>query len=408
MTTNVIVPGDALKILRTLPDACVDMVMTSPPYWALRDYGSPPLIWDGELGCKHDWTDPTATIQHRAGETNPGKEAWYKDAGGANDKGNCFCKGCGAWKGSLGLEPSPELYVKHLCDIFDEVRRVLVPQGTCWVNMGDTHKNKNLLQIPSHFAIEMQKRGWLLRNEVIWHKPNCMPCSATDRFTIDFEKVYFFAKSPKYFYKTQYEPLAAATLERNKYSREVRNGKARGYGRLNGLNDRDLKCEGARIKRCVWRISPKRFKGAHFATYPPELCQIPISAGCPDCVCRSCGQPRQTIWEKTKHICQADRVAYKKTKKCGERLAEVNTAPTLDHVEQYREVGLTDCGCGVGFRSGVVLDPFFGSGSTGLAALQQDKCFIGIELNPQYVEIAEERLRPYLFFREPEPTFFSE
>jgi len=221
---NTIIQGHTLNVLKTLPAESVNCVVTSPPYWGLRDYGIEPVIWGGDKNCMHKWGNKIITLKHKSGETNPGKESWFKDRGASDDKGSCFCQKCGAWRGSLGLEPTFELYIKHLCDIFDEIKRVLRKDGTCWVNIGDSYggfqgKNagwpdsktrakvpqqlkpkqyaKSLLDIPHRFSIEMTNRGWIKRNTIIWHKPNCMPSSARDRFTIDFEYLFFFTKSNK-------------------------------------------------------------------------------------------------------------------------------------------------------------------------------------------------------------------
>lgn len=229
---NTIILGHALNVLPKLPAESVNCVTTSPPYWSLRDYGVEPVMWDGDKNCKHEWGNKAISLKHKSGETNPGKEGWFKDKGASDDKGNCFCLKCGAWKGSLGLEPTFELYIKHLCDIFDEVKRVLRKDGTCFVNIGDSYGGsgnasghtedtrnlgyktsemgatqgnqrttgqyaKSLLDIPYRFSIEMTNRGWIKRNTIIWEKPNCMPSSAKDRFTVDFEYVYFFTKSSK-------------------------------------------------------------------------------------------------------------------------------------------------------------------------------------------------------------------
>ncbi len=180
MKTNIILNGDALKHLKGLPEKSINMCMTSPPYWALRDYGV---------------------------------------------------------EGQLGLESTFEEYINKLCNIFDEVKRVLRKDGTCWVNIGDTYwgggqggndypgkqvvpssgyghkakgnsyKSKSLVMIPFRFAIEMVNRGWILRNTIIWHKRNCMPSSVKDRFTVDFEYIFFFSKKKKYYFETQYEPI---------------------------------------------------------------------------------------------------------------------------------------------------------------------------------------------------------
>lgn len=272
------------------------------------------------------------------------------------------CGKCGARRVDLqlGLEPTPEDYIRRLCDVFDEVKRVLTPQGSCWVNLGDCYGGKigepnapklsegrkgqyasaahvkerlpakSLVQIPARFQIEMSNRGWIVRNEIIWYKPNCMPQPAKDRFTIDFEKVFFFTKSRRYYFNTQYEPLADASLARKEYGVKSTRYQFRSQGGLEmeKMDGRFYNAEKGRIKRAVWRVPPRPLSEAHFATYPEALCEIPIDAGCPP--------------------------------------------------------------------GGVVLDCFFGSGTTGLVALKQDKDFVGIELNPEYITMAVRRLDPFM------------
>src|SRR3990167_4892536 len=163
--------------LRQLDDGSVDCVVTSPPYWSLRDYGIEPQLWGGKSDCEHEW----------------------------QDCGNGYtCARCGAWKGCLGLEPTVDIYLEHLLDIFDEVKRVLKPTGTCWVNLGDNYTDKSLNMVPYRFALGMQQRGWILRNIIVWAKSNCMPSSIKDRCTVDFEPMFFFVKSPRYYFKPQF------------------------------------------------------------------------------------------------------------------------------------------------------------------------------------------------------------
>ena len=301
---NIILQGDALTKLKELPDESIDCVMTSPPYWALRDYRV---------------------------------------------------------EGQLGLEETFQQYINKLCDIFDEVKRVLKKTGTCWVNIGDCYASgggkaveqsakrqgaidtgaypdnpskaklrssmpKCLIAIPQRFQIEMINRGWICRNTIIWHKPNCMPESVKDRFTNDFEYIFFFTKNKKYYFETQYEEALHKEDPRAGYGRLHYRGKRQGQKGTGQENF--VKIVDKRNARAVWKISPKPYKEAHFAVYPEELCKRPLKAGCP--------------------------------------------------------VG------------GTVLDPFFGSGTTGLVALKQNKKFIGIELNKEYIEIAEKRLLPYM------------
>lgn len=266
---NRILHGAALDVLHRLPESCVDMCVTSPPYWALRDYNTVAQHWDEKRGCEHDWND------------------------------HAFCNTCNAWSGQLGLEPTSDLFIKHLCNIFDEVKRVLKPTGTCWVNLGDTYAGsgksvgtspenakeryilntrpvvmdtlpaKSLSQIPARFAIEMCNRGWILRNELIWWKPNCMPSSVKDRFTVDFEKLFFFVKGKQYYFETQYESLSPNSDVA--YRQVLRRGKeylAKPPYHQNFPSSFNL---SGRNKRCVWRVPTKPFPEAHCAVYPPGL-----------------------------------------------------------------------------------------------------------------------------------------
>ena len=368
---NKIYQGDALEVLQTFPDESVDMCITSPPYWGLRDYGE--------------------------------------------DE-------------QLGLESTPEEFIDNLCNIFDEVKRCLRPHGTCWVNLGDTYansgygkgtgsfKNKNnpstmtpkvkcdlpqkcLVQIPSRFTIEMTNRGWILRNEIIWHKPSCLPSPATDRYTVDFEKLFFFTKNRKYHFKQQFEPMVSKPhAPGNKFHKD----------KVSGPNDRGGKSQWddtsrvwssdrGRNKRTVWSINPASFKEAHFATYPPALLESPIDAGCPLYVCSKCGKAREEITEKVKHELSEvytgqGKKDYKSAK--AENPSDVKRRVLDSMRTENVVVGYTDCGCNEDFVPGVVLDPFIGSGTTAEIAMKQDKNWVGIDLNSDYIDIADKRLKP--------------
>lgn len=309
---NTIIHGDTLTILKTMPDEIVNCVITSPPYWGLRDYGV---------------------------------------------------------YGQLGLEKTYEEYITKLCDIFDEIKRVLKKDGTCWVNIGDTYAGNNvgsyniptksLCLIPQRFAIEMVNRGWILRNVIIWHKPNCMPSSAKDRFTVDFEYVYFFVKNKKYWFEQQFEKHKSSP-HGGKFGHN--GNKDNNFG--NSDKERFYKEQG-RNKRSVWAISTQPFSGAHFATYPEKLITPMIEAGCPKYVCNKCGKPIEKIIDNDK---------MENTKQVGNC------------------VGYCKCDRSTDFDGGVVLDPFIGSGTTALVAKKLGRNYIGIELNPKYIEIANNRL----------------
>jgi len=255
---------------------------------------------------------------------------------------------------------------------------------------------KCLRQIPARFAIEMTNRGWVLRNEIIWHKPNCLPSSAKDRFTIDFEKLFFFSKSKRYFFEPQYEQ-SSDRPSGNKKRRLCGEGEK---GRLNthiGESVPWIPDSLGRNKRCVWRIPAKPFPGAHFAVFPPGLAEAPIRAGCPEFVCKKCGKPRGRIYRKRWSGVQI-RKAAKGTggsilaEGAGQRKGGFNTVSHPVGVWLERNGWSASCSCNAGFNSGVALDPFMGSGTTALVALRLKRRFIGIELNPEYVRMAEARI----------------
>ena len=312
MEPNTIHTCDALTGLRLLPDESVDCIVTSPPYWQMRDYGIGSIVWpDG-------------------------------------------------WSGQLGLEPTREEFIAHLCLVFDECRRVLKPSGTLWVNLGDSYSkpykynrrqdpkwsensknsdclidikvdtvrhripSKSLCNIPNKFADEMILRGWVLRNEIIWYKPACMPASVRDRFTVDFEKMFFFTKSQRYYFEQQFEPYAASSFDRYKNPVTL-NGKSEKYRCISGKPHGRLEINPrGRNMRCVWRIPYEPSHEAHYAMYPSRLVETPIEAGCPE--------------------------------------------------------------------GGLVLDPFMGSGTTAVVARRLGRHYIGFEPNPEYVAICEKRL----------------
>ena len=457
MLTNKIYQGHSLEVLKTFPDESIDMCVTSPPYWGLRDYGTNPQVWDNEFyegECEHDWGEnllhPSRGNRGEVVETKH-EVVGIKQPHITNSQN---CKTCGAWKGELGLEPDFNLYVKHLCDIFDEVKRVLKKSGSCWVNIGDTYYTKSgsafsgdrlakktyikstgiskankvrglgllptktLTQIPSRFAIETINRGWTLRNEIIWHKPSCMPSSAVDRFTVDFEKLFFFTKSRKYYFKQQLEPLKPLNRWGGPVIKRPLNTKVdvdnSPYAVSYRTRNMQPKQEG-RNKRTVWSINTKGFSEAHFATFPPELIETPIDAGCPETVCSKCGNPKELKIENKTDSSERRKIAKKKlnedikqgkVKVIAPQFRPNNPASAYEDLlrEYCQREGMSKgekiikgyeptCSCDVEFTSGIVLDPFFGSGTTAEVAMEQDKKWVGIELNQEYIDIAEKRLK---------------
>lgn len=305
---NTIINGNSLEVLKSLPDNSIDCCVTSPPYYALRDYG-----------CD----------------------------------------------GQIGLEETPEKYIERLCDVFSEVRRVLTPEGTLWLNIGDSYngnkvgntevvknkkvsesndfhkklwggaKPKDLIGIPWMLAFALRSQGWYLRQDIIWHKPNPMPESVTDRCTKSHEYIFLLSKSQKYYFDYESIMEPCADQERNNFQSGSR---ANGINKDRNDNDlgersktwkpKTIDNQKVRNKRSVWEVNTKPCKEAHFATYPFELIKPCILAGCPE--------------------------------------------------------------------NGIVLDPFMGRGTTAIVARSLNRNYLGIELNPEYIKIAHKRLYKHL------------
>ena len=305
---NTIINGNSLEVLKSLPDNSIDCCVTSPPYYALRDYG-----------CD----------------------------------------------GQIGLEETPEKYIERLCEVFSEVRRVLTPQGTLWLNIGDSYngnkvgntevvknkkvsesndfhkklwggaKPKDLIGIPWMLAFSLRSQGWYLRQDIIWQKPNPMPESVTDRCTKSHEYIFLLSKSQKYYFDYESIMEPCADQERNNFQSGSR---ANGINKDRNDNDlgersktwkpKTIDNQKVRNKRSVWEVNTKPCKEAHFATYPFELIKPCILAGCPE--------------------------------------------------------------------NGIVLDPFMGSGTTAIVARSLNRNYLGVELNPEYIKIAHKRLEKHL------------
>jgi site-specific DNA-methyltransferase (adenine-specific) len=301
MKTNIIHIGDNITNLKNLPDSSVDLCVTSPPYYNLRDYQN---------------------------------------------------------VGQIGVENTVSDYVENLCKVFDEIYRVLKPTGSCWVNIADTYDKKRLLQVPSRFEIAMSDRGWNLRNEIIWNKPNPQPISSKDRFWSNHEKFFWFVKDVKNYYFDRNPilvPQAEISIRRMFSKNNVDKRKDSGASEKEGFAissvnqdkhyanmrdkmgiERDFNYEQLiasgncpmRPEFSVWEVASTTYKGAHFAVYPPDLIVKPVLSCCP--------------------------------------------------------------------MDGIVVDPFMGSGTTGEVARANERKYIGFELNPEYARLAEQRISSVL------------
>jgi DNA modification methylase len=330
---NTILAGDVLDRLSELPDSSVDCVLTSPPYYQLRDYGV---------------------------------------------------------SGQLGLEATVEGWVANLRAVCRELARVLKPTGSVWLNLGDSFSRhtrygappKGLLLAPERLLIALAADGWIVRNKVVWAKTNPMPTSVGDRLSLTYELVYFLVRSRRYFFDLDAirEP---ALGKRPRTSRVVRPETWRGplAATRGGLAQPRAGHPVGKNPGDVWRIPTKGFAGAHFATFPPALLRRPILATCPERICTACGTP----WHRQVTLRRIG--ATQPTPK--ERF--VRTYPKRWHTE--RQIGdLIPCGCGAPTLSGVVLDPFFGAGTVAVVAREYGRDWLGIELKADYIELARIRL----------------
>jgi DNA modification methylase len=358
-----VIVGDSLTALRTLPDGCVHCCVTSPPYWSLRDYKTEPQVWGGDPTHKHRWQK--RRYYREGGGGTSSREAFSKP-GAANAarlkaarwKADGICS-CGAWRGELGQEPTPDLYVEHMVELFREVRRVLHPTGVLWLNLGDSYssggrstrdpgqsklhraftgehnsttrnrpdtppglKNKDLIGVPWRVAFALQADGWYLRSFCPWIKRNGMVESITDRPTNMLESVFLLSKSERYYYDrtavmVASAPATASRLDQN-VSAQAGSDRANGGGKTNGSMRAVGSPESRNRRNTDWFFEswqglygdengdplafvvnpvPSDFK--HFAMWPPMLVEPMIRAGSSEKgVCPACLAPWRRLVER--------------------------------------------------------------------------------------------------------------
>ena len=451
--------GDALVVLGQMPDGCVQTICTSPPFWGLRNYSIPPSVWPPEnygdrfIDCtlaahlgEHEWGEPHERPGNEyreglGGGMTEGREDKAAIREAMNTSSGQFCARCGAWWGTLGLEPTPELYVWHTVLVARELRRVLRDDGTLWLNLGSSYagsgkggnppdsphqkqktnagslsvvgqtsrdnaytrgpgdartspgfKPKDLVPIPWMVAMALQQDGWWLRSDIIWAKPNPMPESVTDRPTKSHEHVFLLTKRAKYYYDAdavrESGTIPAGTLAA-KGSEE--------RAAVPGVNARPPEYKlysGTRNLRDVWTIPTSPTPEAHFATFPPALVEPCIKAGSSErgC-CPKCGKPWRRVAEKITPT-GAERSSDEKYDGID---AGFQTNPGVGRATQrLTTVGWEPgCSCAAGEPVPcVILDPFCGSGTVGEVAVRLGRAFIGIEISRDYVDnIALDRVR---------------
>jgi len=435
--------GNCLEILPSLPEASVQCCVTSPPYWGLRDYQTSSWI-GGDENCDHvaDSSKTKKFGNDAFNENRPSREEtktagyYFRD----------ICSKCGAKRSDLqlGLEQTPEEYVANMVLVFREVWRVLRDDGTLWLNLGDSYngsgkgangdgsagkagninsgskgtqqgtftksdviglKPKDLVGIPWRVALALQADGWWLRQDIIWHKPNPMPESVTDRCTKAHEYIFLLTKSAKYFYDDYAirEALSDATVKRDKSPRgrsQDGGGSAKsmaGYNYVDNLGNMQSNPAG-RNKRSVWTVTTKPFRGAHFATFPPDLIEPCILAGSATKCCAVCGAPWERVVERiaaTSKKCPKTDSMYQAQGGTGEKKTGTIGMSGGGRIDGYSNtLGYQPtCECGGETQSSMVLDPFSGAGTTGAVAVQHGRRYIGIELSLDYLEMSRKRIQ---------------
>lgn len=346
------------------------------------------------------------------------------------------CGKCGATRvdSQLGLERTPEEYVCKMVELFRELRRALKDDGTCWINLGDsyngmkkgsTHENvgakrhntdsfvkplwrklkeKDLVGIPWRVAFALQADGWYLRSDIIWHKPNPMPESVTDRPTKSHEYIFLLSKSAKYYYDADAVREAGEGYGRSERFRGSTYTNNRSFNNSNKDphatgGGRSLKDGSGRNRRSVWTVTTKPYRGAHFATYPEQLIEPCILAGTSaKGECPKCGAAWVRVVELGELVGRSpnDGKGYVLPKAEKDSMAKYPKATDTYKPNFHREkttVGWQpQCACGIDPVPQIVLDPFNGAGTTGVVAKKHGRRYIGIELNPEYLEMARERL----------------
>lgn len=254
---NKIYQGDSLEVLKTFPDESVDCVITSPPYWNLRDYSEEKQL--GREATFGEYLDKLLKITAELKRVlKPTGTLWW-------NHGDSYGTGSGA-----GKREGKQATVRGSSDFYEEIGKSSV-KGY----------EKSLLMLPDRLALRMiDEQGWKLRNKIVWQKPNAMPDSAEDRFTNDWEPVFFFVKSKSYYFEQQLEKSIWAELDKRAITGPSSGGKATsGNYSINKVGA--FRDDGMRNRREVWRINTKPFADAHFATFPRELIAPMIKAGCP-------------------------------------------------------------------------------------------------------------------------------
>jgi len=424
MVKITLIQGHILEALKKIPDNSVDCIVTSPPYWGLRRYpDSANTIWDGDPNCQHEWNFETRKGQS-GGKNNPYAEK-LKIKGMENfkefpDTQYAFCKKCGAWFGQLGLEPSLDLYINHLLQITAELKRVLKPTGVMFWNHGDCYggamhftsntksdapcnrgrwkpnepierkyPEKCMAMQNYRLALRMiDEQGWILRNIIIWHKPNHLPESIKDRFTKAYEPIFMFVKNKKYFFNLDAvrEPIKTESIERYERGATLNQKHTINNPRLSmSFNYRVREAKKGYFEKLGVKASEEEMK-----RYDDQGKPIKWNKNNPSLLTTGI---YESLIGHSGYLKVDGTLAVNPL---GKNPGDVWTIPTQPFPEAHFAVfpeKLPELCIRAGSKEGAtVLDPFLGTGTTAVVARKLGRRWIGIEINKKYCEIAQKRI----------------
>ena len=404
-----LIEGDCSQVLHTIPDEAINLVVTSPPYWGLRDYGSSTeTVWNGNPDCEHKWgkeflgdTRTCNTFKHRWQNTPKPDNVPFPHIKVSQ---GTICSKCGAWRGQLGLEPTWQLYIQHLVEVSREIKRVLRKDGSYYLNLGDTYfsgggpsrhwgyfdpkypegrkvnylepqasmevdnkvnQPKQKLFIPYRVAIALQEDGWICRNDITWQKPNAMPSSVKDRLSVTTERIFHFVKNRRYYYN-----LDAIRMPHKTFNQESKRSN------FNNQVFYDEKAPNQVGKSRVGRSRAEDFnsKGKN----PGDVIKHDVAVG------------------RIGNFSYSDPLHTKDYHPFGRNPGDfwpINTKPFKGaHFAVFPEALVEPIIKSSSPEKGTVLDPFLGSGTTMKVARDLGRNCIGIEINHDYCEITKRRV----------------